>query len=75
MKLASVVSALRKHYGKPAPPLTRDPFELVLLENAAYLVDDSRRATTWEALRDGSSASTSSTPRPTARCRRRSRAT
>ncbi len=52
MKLASVVSALRKHYGKPAPPLTRDPFELVLLENAAYLVDDSRRATAWEALRD-----------------------
>ena len=52
MKLASVVSALRKHYGKPAPPLTRDPFELVLLENAAYLVDDARRATTWEALRD-----------------------
>jgi endonuclease III len=52
MKLASVVSALRKHYGKPAPPLTRDPFELVLLENAAYLVDDARRRTTWEALRD-----------------------
>ena len=52
MKLVSVVSVLRKHYGKPAPPLTRDPFELVLLENAAYLVDDARRRATWEALRD-----------------------
>jgi endonuclease III len=52
MKLVSVVSVLRRHYGRPAPPLTRDPFELVLLENAAYLVDDARRRTTWEALRD-----------------------
>jgi endonuclease III len=52
VKLVSVVSILRKHYGKPAPPLTRDPFELVLLENAAYLVDDARRRSTWEALRD-----------------------
>jgi endonuclease III len=50
--LASVVATLRKHYGKPAPPLTRDPFELVLLENAAYLVDDVRRRLTWEALRE-----------------------
>jgi endonuclease III len=53
MKLVSVVAVLRKHYGKPAPPLTRDPFELVLLENAAYLVDDARRRATWDALRDG----------------------
>jgi endonuclease III len=52
MKLVSVVSVLREHYGKPAPPVTRDPFELVLLENAAYLVDDARRRATWEALRD-----------------------
>ena len=42
--LAEIVLALEAAYGKPAPPRFTDPFDLILLENASYLVDDERRA-------------------------------
>ena len=50
--LNQIVSRLLKHYGKPAPPITTDPFELVLLENVAYLVSDERREEAFIALRE-----------------------
>ncbi len=49
--LKSVVAALRKFHDKPAPPVSEDPFELVLWEQVAYLVDDARRRAAFEALR------------------------
>lgn len=50
--LNQIVSRLLKHYGKPQPPVTTDPFELVLLENVAYLVSDERREEAFTALRE-----------------------
>lgn len=50
--LPKVVSQLAAHYGKPGPPITTDPFELVLLENVAYLVSDERRAEAFKILRE-----------------------
>jgi endonuclease III len=49
--LPNIVSKLASHYGKPAPPITTDPFELILLENVAYLVSDERRAEAFNQLR------------------------
>jgi endonuclease-3 len=50
MTLARIVTALQKMYGALAPRIT-DPFEMILLENASYLVDDARREETFERLR------------------------
>lgn len=50
--LRDVVKALEKHYGKPRRPAVTDPYELLLLENVAYLVDDERRATVYRALQE-----------------------
>jgi endonuclease-3 len=49
-KLPRILAALRKAYGRPAPPL-QDPFALVLHENVAYLADDARREAAFEELR------------------------
>jgi endonuclease III len=49
--LQKIVSQLAAHYGKPKPPVTTDPFELVLLENVAYLVSDERREKAFMTLR------------------------
>src|SRR5258708_14095487 len=49
--LPKVVSQLAVHYGSPEPPITTDPFELILLENIAYLVRDERRAEAFKTLR------------------------
>jgi endonuclease-3 len=51
LSLPAIVSQLAKHYGKPKPPLTNDPFELILLENVAYLVSDERREEAFHMLR------------------------
>jgi len=50
-RLQAIVSQLAAHYGKPKPPITADPFELVLLENVAYLVSDERREAAFKTLR------------------------
>ena len=50
--LNQIVSRLLEHYGKPKLPITTDPFELVLLENVAYLVSDERREAAFTALRE-----------------------
>src|SRR6266849_7208925 len=49
--LPKIVSQLAAHYGNPEPPITTDPFELILLENIAYLVSDDRREHAFKTLR------------------------
>jgi endonuclease III len=49
--LAKLVARLRELYGAPRAAVT-DPFEMILFENVAYLVDDARRLATFEKLRD-----------------------
>ena len=49
--LCGVVEALSSLYGPPPPPVSTDPFELVLWENVAYLASDERRAEAMECLR------------------------
>ena len=49
--LQKIVSGLVKYYGLPRLPVTDDPFELILLENIAYLVSDERRAEAFQLLR------------------------
>ncbi len=46
-----LIAALQKNYGEPALPPAKGPFELVLWENACYLLPDSRRAEVFETLR------------------------
>jgi endonuclease III len=50
--LRKIVSRLARFYGKPAPPITSDPFALILWENVAYLVSDERRAAAFTLLRE-----------------------
>jgi endonuclease-3 len=46
-----LIGRLQKHYGKPALPPATGPFELVIWENACYLLPDKRRAEVFEGLR------------------------
>jgi len=48
--LQKIVATLAAHYGKPKPPITTDPFELLLFENVAYLVSDERREEAFQVL-------------------------
>ena len=52
LNLQKVVSQFAKHYGNPGAPITTDPFELILLENIAYLVSDARREEAFAMLRN-----------------------
>jgi endonuclease III len=49
--LPSLVNTLRRYYGKPTPPISTDPFQLILWEQVAYLVPDPRRRSAYLALR------------------------
>jgi endonuclease III len=49
--LRSVVAGLLKYYGKPVAPITRNPFELVLLEKSGYLTTDEKRERAFRELR------------------------
>jgi endonuclease-3 len=46
-----LISALARLHGEPAVPPARGPFELVLWENACYLLPDERRAEVFARLR------------------------
>ena len=48
--LQKIVARLAAHYGKSKPPITTDPFELILFENVAYLVSDERREEAFKVL-------------------------
>lgn len=54
--LPKLISLLAAHYGKPRLPITTDPFELILLENVAYLVSDERREEAFKTLRQHAGA-------------------
>jgi endonuclease-3 len=47
-----MVRRLRAAYGRPKPPPTSDPLELIFWENAAYLLTDQRRQKVFELLRE-----------------------
>jgi endonuclease III len=49
--LQKIISQLSAHYGPARTPITTDPFELILLENVAYLVSDERREAAFNLLR------------------------
>lgn len=49
--IADVVKRLEQHYGAPAIPPAQGPFELVIWENACYLLTDERRREVFEGLR------------------------
>jgi endonuclease III len=51
LSLRSVITTLRRHYGKPSPPISRDPFHLILWEQVGYLVADHQRRRAFTALR------------------------
>jgi endonuclease III len=51
LNLQKIVSQFAQHYGNPGAPITTDPFELILLENIAYLVTDERREEAFAMLR------------------------
>jgi endonuclease III len=46
------IARLEAFYGPPEPPAVTDPFEMILWENVAYLVDDERRARVFAQLRE-----------------------
>jgi len=45
------IARLKRHYGVPQAPQAKGPFELVMWENACYLLPDERRQEVFEALR------------------------
>ena len=51
-KFTKVIERLRNHYGEPEIPPARGPFELVLWENAVYLLPDARRLEVFNTLRE-----------------------
>jgi endonuclease-3 len=46
-----LIAGLKRHYGAPKLPPAKGPFELVMWENACYLLPDDRRAAVFEGLR------------------------
>src|SRR5438105_13974460 len=50
--LEKIVARLARHYGPPPALTTDDPFELIVLENVAYLVSDERREEAFRLLRE-----------------------
>jgi endonuclease III-like uncharacterized protein len=51
VSLSDAITALRKFYGRPQPLPTKHPFELLLLENVAYLAPAARRRQAFELLK------------------------
>jgi endonuclease III len=51
VSLGDATAVLRKVYGAPPPPISDDPFELILWEQIGYLASDETRAKAFEALR------------------------
>ncbi len=51
LTLGGAIARLRKYYGSPVRPPTVDPFELILLENVAYLASPAERREAFEELK------------------------
>lgn len=52
LQLKDVIQRLEAKYGRPQPPVSTDPFELILWESVAYLATDIERARAFSALRE-----------------------
>src|SRR5947209_7141891 len=50
-ELKKIIAKLKGEYGKPTTPPAQGPFELVMWENACYLLPDDRRAAVFNGLR------------------------
>ena len=50
-ELQKLIGRLKRHYGDPERSPAKGPFELVLWENACYLLPDERRTAVFEGLR------------------------
>ena len=51
LPLSKIIARLKHHYGEAKSPPANTPFELVIWENACYLLTDERRLEVFEALR------------------------
>ncbi len=51
LSVNEIAEQLKSRYGEPRLPPARGPFELVLWENACYLLPDERREAVFETLR------------------------
>lgn len=51
LSLSRTIARLKQHYGEPQVPPAHTPFELVVWENACYLLSDERRLEVFESLR------------------------
>jgi endonuclease III len=51
LSFRKLIERLQKQYGEPGLPPAHGPFELVLWENACYLLPDERRREVFEGLR------------------------
>jgi endonuclease III len=51
LTFSKTIARLKSHYGELEAPPAKGPFELVLWENACYLLPDERRLEVFEALR------------------------
>lgn len=51
MRLQAIIDTLKDFYGAPTPPRITDPFEMILHENVAYLVDDVSRDQAFDKLK------------------------
>jgi endonuclease III len=51
-ELKKLIAGLKRHHGDPALPAAEGPFELVMWENACYLLTDERRAAVMAGLRE-----------------------
>jgi endonuclease-3 len=52
LSVPEIIEQLRAFYGAPDPPEVTDPWEVILWENVAYLVDDERRHKAVAVLRE-----------------------
>jgi endonuclease-3 len=52
LSFRKLIERLQKKYGEPSLPPARGPLELVLWENACYLLPDERRREVFEGLRE-----------------------
>jgi len=49
-RFRAIVADLERLHGRPKPPLPRNPFQWILWENVAYLLDDAHRELAYRAL-------------------------
>ena len=51
VKFKQIIKKLKSYYGEPQVPRLVDPFELILWENVAYLVEDAKREKIFDELK------------------------